>query len=297
MTFEEVEAEFASKVGGMDAFDWFHDFNVGLFTSDLDAYIRRMQALSVPYLTAKWNATAAGAEWYSVFLLFPNSQLVIELMGSSSAILSSAGTAVVLEPRMSDARVKQVSAAPPAGMLLSAVQVTRAASNLTKIHDFYVNGVGASVSQDVATPTVARRCYQWPGAPKADVCFVTRDDASTKGAFKPRDFEKMLFSAHKAILTNPNCAMDRWLDNHYAVDGWFVDGDPLMNYVKASLTTDDPVYYTCGNGVGGAGAHYVTDPTGWAVQLDISMTVILPGCGYSPGRLGDMPWCSAGTCS
>ena len=53
----------------------------------------------------------------------------------------------------------------------------------------------------------------------ADVCFVNRDESATRGAFKPQHLEKSLQTVHDYWLKDfPNCAMDRWVDNHYALD-------------------------------------------------------------------------------
>merc|ERR1712136_383269 len=112
-----------------------------------------------------------------------------------------------------------------------------------------------------------RLCFLWSGA-KGDVCFTNRADESTAGSFKPKDFETMLHTVHSTLLTNPNCAMDRWVDNHYAMDLRQGNCDGLMNYV--------------------------VDPSGWGIQLDMRTSVSVPGC--SSEFLTSSPWCGAGTC-
>jgi len=120
---------------------------------------------------------------------------------------------------MTDARVQQVLASPPEGMLLTAVSVSRAisAKNLAALEDFYVNGVGASVSSSIDAEEVVQRCYNWPGT-GGDVCFRKRPDSSTDSSFAPQDFEDMLEATHEHFLKDPKCGMMRWEDNHYAID-------------------------------------------------------------------------------
>merc|ERR1712000_684644 len=91
---------------------------------------------------------------------------------------------------------------------------------------------------------VTKACYQWPGA-AGDVCFVNRPDAATKGDFKAKDFEKMLFDVRENYEgVNPHCGMDRWEDNHYAVDLMSGNFSALGTYIeKYKASTTKKVYY------------------------------------------------------
>lgn len=286
LSIEQVEEIFTSKVGSMDHFDWFMDYNVGFFTSSLDSYIERLRSLNTSFLSASWPALEN--TWYSVLVHVPGTQMVVELMGSKSDTLPLENT-IVLEQRMTAARIEQFLESPPADMILSVASVSRASSNLAAIEEFYTNGVGASVSQRSTTDDVTRLCFLWSGA-KGDVCFTNRADESTAGSFKPKDFETMLHTVHSTLLTNPNCAMDRWVDNHYAMDLRQGNCDGLMNYVVDRIGTSESIVYTCSQGR----PHYVFDPSGWGIQLDMQTSVSVPGC--SSEFLTSSPWCGAGTC-
>merc|ERR1712107_98464 len=85
LSIEQVEEIFTSKVGSMDHFDWFMDYNVGFFTSSLDSYIERLRSLNTSFLSASWPALEN--TWYSVLVHVPGTQMVVELMGSKSHTL------------------------------------------------------------------------------------------------------------------------------------------------------------------------------------------------------------------
>jgi len=223
----------------------------------------------------------------------PKSQMIIELIGDSTLDQASALT---LEPRMTTARMSQVKSSPPEGDLLTAVAVSRLVSDMELIDDFYTNGVQATQTQQYSQGGTTRHCYQWPGS-KGDVCFVQRADSATSGAFKAKDFEEML----KAVRANyegknPECGMDRWEDNHYAVDLMQASFSKLGSYIENS-SGDKKVYYQCGGGPMGNGPHYISDPTGWFIQADFSFSSNL--CSSSSRRLQQHkgPNCEGGTCS
>ena len=87
---------------------------------------------------------------------------------------------------------------------------------------------------------------------------------ATRGAFKVADFERMLLSVHGAVVGgDPNCNMDAWADNHYAVDATH-DYDFVHDWLRANPSQP----YVCQ----GAQVHYVFDPTGWALQTNLPFT-------------------------
>ena len=108
---------------------------------------------------------------------------------------------------------------------------------------------------------------------------------ATRGAFKVADFERMLLSVHGAVVGgDPNCNMDAWADNHYAVDATH-DYD----FVHAWLRANPSQPYVCQ----GEYVHFVFDPTGWAVQLNVNFTEPGPSC---DARSDDGWTCYRGTC-
>ena len=110
-------------------------------------------------------------------------------------------------------------------------------ATMAKLDGFYVTGMGTTkVTDDAAADgeaTYAKKCYLWPGA-TVDVCFTNRDDDATTGSFKVGDFEDMLHTVHNNLIVGyPLCGMDKWEDNHYAIDGMNASADTLSAYVTA----------------------------------------------------------------
>jgi hypothetical protein len=348
---EEVEQIFTEKFTasvGSSAVDPFLDFSTAMFTSDLDAHLGRLEASGTPYLAAAWpyakplpnsrsspNATASSFSsmtGFSVFVQVGGSQLIVELVATASSQLeASVGTLVELEQRVTDDRLAAFAATPPDGLRLALASVNRAASSheliTGAIHSFYTKGVGATVTASSTTTEnngesasyVSKECYLWPQA-GSDVCFTARPGVNegSSSYFSVADMEAMLASVHSHWLTDaPACSMDRWVDNHYAVD---LGGDfqGLLDYVLAA-----GMPFTCGSSPYGPtpGAHYVFDPTGWGIQLDVPFSTTMPGCeeltinatvaahATRPHRLApngddtdddwvpsELAWCEGGTC-
>ena len=308
-----VEAIVASKLSDLATrFDAWLDFSVALFTTDLDGYLRSLRADGAPYLATRWRAPpgaasaaaalgADGGELFSVFVHVPRSQLVLELVAATSATLAPARDGLAaLEPRLPATRLAAVAAAPPArGDLLLPVRVSRAATDLDALDAFYgADGMRANLTLalDGADGGAAARCYLWPSG-NVDLCFVRRDDAATAGAFKVGDFERMLRNASATSVTTPLCQMNRWADNHYALD--VADGS--FDYVVDYLEEHPDVLYQCGPaGTPMSGLHYVYDPTGWVVQLNVNITKLPRGCDVADdddAAASSSPMCDGGTCS
>merc|ERR1719284_214245 len=111
LSVEDVEGIFSDKMGDMKEFDSFMDFNVGLFTADMDYYLEKFSADGVPYLAAKW-ANSSGpspSHMYSVFVYVPNSQMIIELIAASSDILVAGRVNLSLEQRVSDLAMEAIT--------------------------------------------------------------------------------------------------------------------------------------------------------------------------------------------
>merc|ERR1712113_253356 len=113
----------------MSAFDAWMDFNVGLYTTNLDSYIKSLEADNVPYMGAFWK-TSTGDKLYSLFVHVPATQMIIELISSTSKKLQASSTLIALEQRLSDTRLAALVDKPPKLGLLQPVKVSRAATDL-----------------------------------------------------------------------------------------------------------------------------------------------------------------------
>ena len=282
----ELEAKISANLGDMSAYNPFMDYSVQLFTANLPAYAAAFAADGVKTLAASWSASSAdslaASTWYSLFVHVPNSQMIIELIGTEAPSTSADAMLVSLEPRMSPRNVKlYADTAKDALNILHATSVTRATSNISAIEWFYTTVVGATLVHSVDYTGVSRRCYGWKEA-KSDVCFVQRTatGVAASAAFGVEDFETMLWSTHAAIIgSDPTIADDKYNDNHYAIDEMSVSGDHISSYVSAHspfpITSKSVWAYDCDQ-------DYLIDPTGWAIQVD--MMVSYPACTDAASR-------------
>merc|ERR1719183_224306 len=188
---------------------------------------------------------------------------------------------------------------------LTPISVNRAisAGALSKIDDFYVNGMGTkkvSDDTDAENGDYTRKCYLWHGA-EVDICFTNRATSATKGDFKVADFENMLNTVHKNVIVgHPYCKVDKWEDNHYAIDSFSASTSSIISYINANN-----VPHVCSSGGGGSGpsgggVEYIFDPSGWGIQADLNFDTQPSDCNVPlPRRLQGTfnPACDAGTCA
>jgi hypothetical protein len=308
----EVEAHFNTKLGDMKEYDSFMDFSVTFYTSGLAQYASAFDRDQVPYYTTTWQDDNAQS-YTSLIVQVDKSQMLLELTSKKSLELGETlrpvHAAAPSTRRVSARALAMIDALEQknalSGASLTPLSVNRAisAAGLAKIDDFYVSGMGTKkVSEDTdAANGVTRKCYLWSGA-SVDVCFTNRPDSATKGDWKVGDFENMLNTVHKNIIVgHPYCQVDKWFDNHYAIDSFSADTSKIVSYIN-----QNNVPHVCssgGGGSGGSGLHSAFDPTGWAIQLDLGFSTHPSDCNSagqdSQRRLQGTfnPACEPGTCS
>ena len=226
MTTAEVEAEFAAKFGDLSRYDQFMDYNVGLLTVDLDAYVQAFDADGVPYLPIEW-ADGDGSTYHGVLVSVPGpSQMVVEVMAkngsftarvaahprlvrldevraSPSALARAAARLERLGARRGAAREEVAAAAwsYPAGDLFTVVSVSRAAADLAAVDAFYSDGMQCTRTLATTSGNVTRHCYLWAKqGSTADVCFVSRPDDATTTGFTVGAFETMLKTVGENVI-------------------------------------------------------------------------------------------------
>ena len=271
MSTSAVEAEFASKLGDMSSYDAFMDYNVALYTTQLDSYISAFDADGVDYLATTW--TDQSDDYYGIIVHVPNTQMVIELMSLNSTLLArraAAGNKPTVhafaphERRASASALARAIAAAEvsATNILTVISVSRASSDLSAIDDFYSTGMQCSTTLSVDTDGYSKRCYLWDVASAtADVCFTKRKPTETAGSFKVSDFEDMLNAVHANAVAD-DCG-NKWVDNHYAVDGRSGSADYIADYIESS-----GAFFYCS----GDNPHYIIDPSGFGIQLDLQFS-------------------------
>jgi len=310
LTTAEVEAKFNSKLGDMTKFDSFMDFSVTFYTTGLTAYAAALDKDKVPYYTTS-SQDANGNSYTSLIVQVAKSPMILELTSKKSLELGDSDrtvhAAALLERRMSPRAVAMIEELEKTNVLSGAsmtpLSVNRAvsAAALAKLDDFYVTGMGTKkVSEDTdAANGYTRKCYLWSGS-TVDICFTNRDDSSTAGDFKVADMENMLNTVHKNIIVgHPFCQVDKWEDNHYAIDSMSADTSTIVSYINKNNV---PHMCEASSGSGSSGLHYAFDPTGWGIQLDLNFNTQPTDCSSAAGgstrRLGDSnPACEPGTCA
>jgi len=265
LSVEEVENHFSEKLGDMSKFDSFMDFNVVFATSALQSYKTAFEADGVKHLVGTWSDSKGNA-YSSIIVQVPDSQLILELVQQTS--LTSAGNVVKLEQRVPDSLLSQQEGRLSGQALtdttsdyIVSLVVNRAASSkaMAQLETFYVDGMGTTKTHDAIENGASKKCFLWPGA-SVNVCFTERDDSATSTSFKVGDFEDMLNNVHKTIIEgHPMCPMDRWFDNHYAIDSQSVSSSKILAYINSQKP-----FHTCAS----SGLSAVWDPTGLGIQMD-----------------------------
>lgn len=284
LSTEEVEAKFTAKLGDMTKFDSFMDYNAVFATTGLQKYKDTFTADGVKYLAGTWT-DASGTEYTSVVVQVPGSQLILELCQKGSLTYGDTeAQPIKLEQRVPDSTLIAQDAklfgnasqlgTTSVGSYLVSLGINHAASAkaMEKLEDFYVSGMGTKKTHDATENDVTKKCFLWPGA-TGNICFTNRADSATAGDWKVGDFEDMLNKVHSTLLGgHPFCAVDKWFDNHYAIDSQSVDTSKILSYVNEK----NPPHICSSGGPGGlafppsaGGLSVVFDPTGWGIQLDV----------------------------
>jgi len=272
LTVESVESKFAEKLGDMSKFDSFMDFNAVFATSSLQSYKTAFDRDGVKYLTGSWSSSD-NQQYSSLLVQVPGSQLILELVQKTSLELAQGETSVQMEQRVPDSILKdQDSSMSGEGVsdttsdYIVSLVVNRAASSkaMSQLEDFYVAGMGTTKTHDATENGATKKCFLWAGA-TVNICFTSRDDSETSTSFKVGDLEDMLNTVHETILDGHSwCPMDRWFDNHYAIDSQSVDNTKILSYVNSKKP-----FHTCGNNpMRGSGLAAIFDPTGLGIQMD-----------------------------
>jgi len=279
----EVEAYFTEKLGDMTVYDSFMDYNVILETSGLAAYKSTFTADGVKFLAGTWDNTD-GTSYTSIIVRVPGTQMILELVQATALTYGSdEPQPVVLEQRVPDAAL-QASTLEAVGTIITPLVVNRAASStaMASLEAFYVDGMGTTMSHSSTSNGVTKKCFLWTGA-TVHACYTERPDTATSGSWKVKDFEDMLNTVHRNIIgSHPLCGQDKWEDNHYAIDSQTADTSMIIDYIDKN----DPLHYCETNSQSGSVTlHYVYDPCGWGIQLDMRFSSAPSDCSSSAQQL------------
>lgn len=305
---QEVEAQFSSKMSNMAStgvYDSFADYSIGLYTDDIDTLITAFDDDSVEYSTLEW--TSSGTTWYSVLVLVPTTHMVLEIYAEESSTLSNRHN-IKSEPRLSShfaasmlarfSGLRSMNSTSSSKTNIYTTRVNRAASDLSALDTFYTDVMGATLSIEYDEDDATRNCYLYESA-TVYICFTKRSDASTHGDFSVEDMEDQMNAVHSELLAKPTCGMDKWLDNHHAYDSMSESTSTIISYLESTAGAD--TYYYCEPSGSSYSLHYIIDPTGWGIQLDLQSSSSGSLCSTSNAEfnLGGgtyNPACDLGSC-
>jgi len=272
LTVEVVEGHFNSKLASMKSFDSFMDFNVVFATSSLSSYKSAFDKDGVKYFAGQWS-DSQNSQYSSIIVQVPGSQLLLELVQKTTLSFSEGEAAVEMEQRVPDSVLAEhettltgTAVADTTTDYIVSLVVNRAVSSkaMSELEDFYVTGMGTSKSLDSTENGATKKCFLWTGA-SVHNCFTTRADSETSTSYTVGDHEDAINSAHKTIIgSHPWCPMDRWFDNHYAIDSRTVSNTKILSYINSKKP-----YHICGtNPMSGTGLSSLFDPSGLGIQMD-----------------------------
>jgi len=261
LSLYDVEKIFQDKFGDMSHFDGFMDFNLGLWTNDLDVYIRKFQAGNQPFLALRWQGHD-GVEYYSV---------IVNSCGFVLLELISDKLTVEVEMEESKPRMvwKQWNKDFIAeGEYLTPIKVSRAVSSIQLVAPFYIDILESTeVHEEVFEDGEKLKIINAPGS---TVHLQFWEGVPTGGnGWTAEDLEIYFNNVHDDIMLTPTCGFDQWIDNHIAIDTIALTLDEIIPKLD-----DSGVHYHMWGGNTGGGFDklitvYAADPFGWGVQLDM----------------------------
>jgi len=291
ITVEMVEAHFTDKLSTAfkkQTYDSFMDFTTVLFAPDLDYYLEKFQAKAVPYLLLEWSDDKAAPHW-SLIVHVAKSQVVLELVTNTKPTVNTNAPVKDASQRIPAEVFTSVNVAKQYQYALSILTVSRAATDLVAINNWYTKYLKATLAHSHTVGTTTVHSYRLSGA-SAQVRFIQRDASATTGDFSVKDLEDVKNGDHAKFVVDEYCGVDKWFDNHFAYDSMPVK----LDTVKEMLDADKQIYHIFGDGSPGTMTNiYACDPTGECVQMDGGWT------NTPTGGAGDslMNACLQGVCA
>jgi hypothetical protein len=280
-SLEETEMDFTRAMGDMTTYDPYFEYNVGLFTLDLDHFVSVFDNDSIPYFASTFMGEN-GKTYYSVLVQMPGSLALGAKSLNNMEFVAESSQLLPAKPRLYSCTVPRASQhslehakkylldAPRQLSLdgktpvLAFLHMSFASSDLDR--DFeYFHTVLYGTTTSLLNGTVFTG-HAGNGTTKFPETFAfrhvqTEGFTATKGPVSVKGWESYQSGLHtKCFDVANNDGFDRLADNHY---GHVVDD--LAPYVKAHLKYGLPqrFYY------GGEGFlfYYMYFPNGWGTEL------------------------------
>merc|ERR1711959_65360 len=233
--------------------------NTGLWSNDLDAFAKKLQKGSVPFLALKWTGTD-GLTYFSI-IVNACGWTTFEIMGDSLTAVQDVTEYAI--PRLDWSNTPEKHT----GDEWTAVKVSRATANITAVKAYY-KAVDAEVVLEktysdgiklleVVMKKDANIHLQFWQHPDSDVRATTK-------AWSVADFESYINGVHDDTMKSDVCGFSQWMDNHvaYNVDKRY-DTRDLADIADVIKTAGHKVHWWTSKGSGYV--VYSPDPTGWIV--------------------------------
>lgn len=273
LSVEHVERQFSSKFATGD-FDAFMDYSVALWATDgLDAYARKFSAdPDTRTLGIEWPGQDGQKKYYSLFVLAPSTQVVLELVSDTVPDQNATvwkSTSLVRVPARAFRGMNAMGS--PSGTLTPLV-VSKAVSDLDRASNFYERVLSAKPEGQTTNGESRANFYSFSqhGGANTLVRLVEHPPSKSHG-MSVQDFEQGKLEAHQNAINGAYCGFDRWFDNHYGaacahdsckpMDMWRRN---LDTYWTGNMSLAAPLYHIWRDP---SYDMYAVDTTGDAIQL------------------------------
>eukprot|EP01084_Bolivina_argentea_P297724 512967_1 len=236
-------------------FDAFFDFNFALWVDSLDDYITKWilqenkNDLHYEYIGIEWQYNLQNDlqihskdyinnKFYSLLIHSPLSAIIYEFISykAPSFMLYNA-VPKWLKSNIPRVTFKSQNNPYPWNREDSAttvpVRISRAATNIEAMYDWYVNVMEAQVLDASINGIIdnlngdnvlTKYAFFAPLETQIEIQIIERPHDYTFGDFSLLQYENLLLEGHDYVITTPFCGIDRWLDNHYGFTTWTVSG-------------------------------------------------------------------------
>jgi hypothetical protein len=265
-TVEELEQLFESELQNFSAADlassW-ADYQTTFFAASLDRYVTAFRRDKVPHTLVKWKAKGQliFKTYYSLVLRVQGTQALFEIITAKQPVMSREELRKI--PEVEERFRFQPNELPsvPEGYMVP-LQVSRAASNLESIVDFYKT----VLDED----PVETRAFQGGNLVKFRLGgsvllqYITRDAPASNVSISW--IEGTMNRAHARYMTSYRSCLDVWTDTHFVLADNDRSIDKIVRKYEEHRGRKGFWYHALRMGTED-GSIIATDPSGWSMKI------------------------------
>lgn len=220
----EIEAGWQAQFGNFSKYTPLMDFNLGLWAHSLAQVLDNFDRDGIQYFLMRW--THQGKEYYSA-ITSPCGYALIEFI-SDDISQRPAKSFHAVNSRMQFIEWNGPYSPTESNPLgLYPIKISRPTTKLEEVTSFYVEVFKATVLHNETFADGARLVtLKFPdtstGPIKIPVQLWSRPEEPSKSTgcdeWTVAKWEEYLLSTHQAEMRGMSCGMDRWLDNHFAIN-------------------------------------------------------------------------------